>query len=145
MGQHLDAATIEFDEMFGSQNYDINTVIRTPFFEIEEIPNDEPPPPDEPPDENPVQLYRGRVKGFRWITANPRVLALLITLISTFTGATIKIVKTIKDEHTKDLDISKEDTPEPTESKKPTPKKEPDSGIPVYVRPKRTKRHGDLP
>ena len=145
----FDAATEEFDEMFGSQSYDINTVIRTPFFEIEEIPNDEPPPPDEPPDENPVQLYRGRVKGFRWFTANPRVLALLITLISTFTGATIKIVKTIKDEHTKD---KKEDTPEPTESKKPidiskkeepTPKKEePEQPKP---RPKRTKRHGDLP
>ena len=57
-------------------------------------------------------------------------------------------IKTIKDEHKKD---KKEDTPEPTPKKEePTPKKEepkPKQKEPedTYVRPKRTKRHGDLP
>ena len=143
----LDEATIDFDEMFGSRIYD-NTVIKTPIFEIEEIPIDSGIPGDEPPDEpNPVQEYEIRIRGRRF-RANIRVIALLITLISTFTGGAIKIIKTIKDEHTKD---KKEDTPEPTPKKEepkpkkeePTPKKEePEQPKP---RPKRTKRHGDLP
>ena len=143
----FDTATEEFDEMYGSESYDINTVIRTPVFEIKEVPpdisrGDEPPDPDEP---NPVTEYELKV-GKHKFNSNIRVIALLITLISTVTGATIKIVKTIKDEHKKD---KKDDTPtsteskQPTESKKPSPK--PDSDIPVKDRPKRTKRHGDLP
>jgi hypothetical protein len=140
----LDEATREFDEMYGSRIYR-NTVIKIGPFEIEEVPqdadilDDEPPDPDEP---NPVTEY-DLTFGKHKFRANIRVIALIITLISTVTGATIKIVKTIKDEHKKD---KKDDTPtsteskQPTESKKPSPKPED-----TYVRPKRTKRNGDLP
>jgi hypothetical protein len=79
--------------MFGSQSYDINTVIRTPIFEIQEIPPDSDisgdEPPDDPPVPNPVHEY-DLIVGKRKFRTNIRVIALLITLISTFTGGAIK-------------------------------------------------------
>ena len=116
---------------FGNQIYDINTVIRVGDFEIEEIPMD-PPDPDDPDGPPPVQLYNFRWLG-RQITANIRVIALIITLITTSVGAAIKIIQAIKREHSPD-EADTETTKEPTK----TTNTETDTPT---ERPKRTKRH----
>jgi hypothetical protein len=132
-------------EGFGNQFYDVNTVVRFGDFEIKEIPMGDlpdPPDPDDPDPNRQNQLYI-----FRWlrhqVTSNIRVIALIITLITTSVGAAIKIIQAIKREHSPD-EANTEDT-KTTDTSKDTPKdtsKTTDTPIDTPTdRPKRTKRH----
>jgi hypothetical protein len=127
---------IYYDTVFSWKEIEIVKAPRNP---------DEAPPPDDPDDPNPpVQYYWIRKIGRPWIKVNVRVLILIISVISASSGIAYEIIKAIKDEHTKDkpkepdLDISNK---EPEKPKEKTKEKEKDT----YVRPKRTKRHGELP
>ena len=135
--------------MFGNRIY-YDTIFRWQDLEIVKAPNHPEQPPDDPDDPNPVitQYYWFRYKGRHWLKVNVRVLMLIISVISATPGIAYKIIKAIKDEHKKDLGIPNEEPepepePEPTDTtnkEKTKPKKDN-----TYVRPKRTKRHGELP